>query len=85
MIESANIDILPLPARSPNLNAHAQRWVRSVKAECLSKTIPFGERPHQGKNNKLLFRQITETRRDRCDVAIGWVDFYGTIIEPRRE
>jgi putative transposase len=37
MIESAHIDTLPLPARSPNLNAHAERWVRSVKAECLSK------------------------------------------------
>jgi Integrase core domain len=35
---------LLLPARSPNLNAHAERWVRSVKDECLSKIIPFGER-----------------------------------------
>lgn len=32
------------PARSPNLNAYAERWVRSVKEECLSKVIPFGER-----------------------------------------
>jgi hypothetical protein len=33
-----------LPARSPNLNAYAERWVRSVKEECLSKVILFGER-----------------------------------------
>ena len=33
-----------LPARSPNLNAYAERWVRSVKEECLSKLILFGER-----------------------------------------
>jgi putative transposase len=33
-----------LPARSPNLNAFAERWVRSVKEECLSKLIFFGER-----------------------------------------
>jgi hypothetical protein len=26
------------------LNAHAESWVRSVKEECLSKIIPFGER-----------------------------------------
>jgi len=26
------------------LNAHAQRWVRSVKVECLSRIILFGER-----------------------------------------
>jgi hypothetical protein len=33
-----------LPARSPNLNAYAERWVLSVKQECLSKLILFGER-----------------------------------------
>ena len=32
-----------LPARSPDLNAFAERWVRSVKEECLSKLILFGE------------------------------------------
>jgi Integrase core domain len=32
-----------LPARSPNLNSYAERWVRSVKEECLSKLILFGE------------------------------------------
>lgn len=31
------------PARSPNLNAFAERWVRSAKEECLSKLILFGE------------------------------------------
>ena len=36
--------LLVLPARSPNLNAYAERWVRSVKEECLSKVILFGER-----------------------------------------
>jgi transposase InsO family protein len=33
-----------LPARSPNLNAYAERRVRSVKEECLSKVVLFGER-----------------------------------------
>ena len=32
-----------LPARSPNLNAFAERWVRSAKEECLSNLILFGE------------------------------------------
>ena len=30
--------------RRVNLNAYAERWVRSVKEECLSKAILFGER-----------------------------------------
>jgi putative transposase len=33
-----------LPAGSPNLNAYAERWVRSIKEECLSKVILFSER-----------------------------------------
>ena len=32
-----------LPPRSPNLNAHCERWIRSVKDELLSKMILFGE------------------------------------------
>jgi putative transposase len=32
-----------LPPRSPNLNAYAERWVRSVKEEVLSRLIIFGE------------------------------------------
>jgi putative transposase len=96
MIESAHIDTSTLPARGPNLNPQAERWVRSVKAECLSKIIPFGERPlwramndylahyhternHKGKNNMLLFRQITETRHNkpvRCRDRLGGLSGY---------
>jgi len=44
IIASGQVEPLMLPARSPNLNAYAERWVRSVKDECLSKVILFGER-----------------------------------------
>ena len=43
IIESSDVKTLPLPARSPNLNAFAERRVKSVKEECLSKLILFGE------------------------------------------
>ena len=39
----AAVTRVPLPPRSPNLNAYAERWVRSVKEECLSRLILFGE------------------------------------------
>src|ERR1035437_6531392 len=45
LIEAGRVKTMPLPARSPNLNAYAERWVRSVKQECLLKLILFGERP----------------------------------------
>jgi putative transposase len=40
---SGGVKTIQLPAKSPNLNAFAERWVRSVKQECLSKLILFGE------------------------------------------
>ena len=43
-IASGQVKPLVLPARSPNLNAYSERWVRLVKEECLSKVILFGER-----------------------------------------
>ena len=43
IIESGDVKTLPLPARSPNLNAFSERWVKSVKDDCLSKLILFGE------------------------------------------
>ena len=47
LIESGSVRTIRLPARSPNLNSFAERWVRSVKEECLSKLILFGERSLQ--------------------------------------
>jgi putative transposase len=43
LIESGSVKPIRLPARSPNLNSYAERWVRSVKEECLAKLILFGE------------------------------------------
>ncbi len=37
------VECVALPARSPNMNAFSERWVRSAKRECLSKRILFGE------------------------------------------
>ena len=44
IVKSSHVEPLKLPARSPNLNAYAERWVKSVKEECLSKLILFGEK-----------------------------------------
>ena len=32
-----------LPARSPVLNAHSERFVLSIKSECLDRIVPLGE------------------------------------------
>ncbi len=70
LLADEGIKTVRLPARSPNLNAYAERFVRSVR-ECLDHIIPFSEahlrrvlreylehyhleRNHQGLDNRLL-------------------------------
>jgi transposase InsO family protein len=38
------VTCIKLPARSPDLNAFAERFVLSIKSECLDKIVPLGER-----------------------------------------
>jgi len=44
ILEAVGVKVVKLPPRSPNLNAHCERWIRSVKTEMLSRMIFFGER-----------------------------------------
>lgn len=44
ILRSAGVGPVRLPSRSPNLNAYAERFVRSVKSECVAQVIPLGER-----------------------------------------
>ena len=36
--------VVRTPPRAPNCNAYAERFVRSVKEECLNRIVPLGER-----------------------------------------
>ncbi len=44
ILRGSGVEPLRLPARSPNLNAYAERFVLSIKSECLDKMVPLGER-----------------------------------------
>jgi len=41
--DKAGIKTVRLPAHSPNLNAFAERFVLSIKSECLDRLVPLGE------------------------------------------
>ena len=43
LVEEASTEVIRLPPRSPNLNAYAERFVRSIKEECLGKMIFVGQ------------------------------------------
>jgi len=42
LLKRADIEPICLPPSSPNLNAFAERWVRTVKSECLRKVTCLG-------------------------------------------
>jgi transposase InsO family protein len=44
MLRDSGVKPLLLPARSPNLNAYAERFVLSAKSECLGRIVPLGEK-----------------------------------------
>ena len=44
MLKDSGVSAVRLPARSPNLNAFAERFVLSIKSECLDRMVILGER-----------------------------------------
>ena len=43
LLSDADVAVIQTPFRAPNANAFAERFVRSIKDECLNKLILFGE------------------------------------------
>ena len=43
VLRSGRVEALRLPTRSPNLNAYAERFVRTIREECLGRMVFFGE------------------------------------------
>ena len=43
ILEGGGVQPIRLPPKSPNLNAYAERFVRSMKGKCLSRVVPLGE------------------------------------------
>ncbi len=43
ILQDAGVAVVHTAFQAPNMNAYAERWVSSVKSECLDRMIPFGE------------------------------------------
>ena len=67
LLKDAGIDVVRLPHRSPNLNAYAERFVRSVKDECLSRMVFFGERSLRKATREFAAHYHTERNHQELD------------------
>ena len=70
VLRVAGIQPLKLPPQSPNLNAFAERWVRSVKDECLDQMILFGERSLRHSLNEYVAYHQHERNHQGLDNVI---------------
>jgi putative transposase len=44
VLADAGVRVVVTPIRAPNADAQAERFVRSIKSECLDRLVPVGER-----------------------------------------
>jgi putative transposase len=60
MLADAGVKSVKLPPRSPNLNAYAERFVRSIKESCLDRMILFGEASLRRAAHEFVAHYLTE-------------------------
>src|SRR5258705_7960504 len=66
-LERAGTTVVRLPPRSPNLNAFAERFVLSIRGECLDRIIPLGE----GHLRRAVSEYVTHYHEERNHQGLG--------------
>jgi transposase InsO family protein len=88
MLKDSGVEPLLLPPRSPNLNAHCERFVRSIKEEALNQMVILGERALYYVIHQYLAHYHTERNHQGLDnrlIAPEGVDGCQTGHVVRRE
>jgi transposase InsO family protein len=67
LLRDANVKPLRLPARSPNLNAYAERFVRSIRDDCLNRVVLLGEQHLR----TVVGEYVTHYHRERNHQGLG--------------
>lgn len=73
VLRGSGVEPVRLPARGPNLNAHAERFVLSARFEALNRAVPLGERH--------LRRTVLQFARHHC-AGRHHQGLDGRLIEP---
>jgi putative transposase len=79
LLETSGVRVIRTPFRAPNCNAHAERFVRSVKEECLNRVIPLGERHFR----RTLAEFVVHYHRERNHQGLGNELIDGIGVQPR--
>jgi putative transposase len=66
-LEISGVKSVKLPPRAPNLKAHAERFVRTIKEACLERVILFGE----GSLRKAIHEIVEHYHRERNHQGLG--------------
>ena len=61
------MESVTLPPRAPNLNAHAERFVRTIKESCLERMILFGE----GSSRRAIHEFVAHYHHERNHQGLG--------------
>lgn len=67
LLAEVSVKSVKLPPRSPNLNAHAERFVRTIKESCLDRMILFGE----GSLRKAIHEFVAHYHGERNHQGLG--------------
>jgi putative transposase len=65
IFRTEGIKVIRTPIQAPNANAHAERWVRTVRADCLDRILILG-RPHLEHVLRVYRRHYNEHRPHRA-------------------
>jgi putative transposase len=67
LLKASGVEPIVLPPRSPNLNAHCERFVRSIKEEALAQMVLLGERSLYYAIDQYLTHYHTERNHQGLD------------------
>jgi putative transposase len=67
LLERSGVRVIQTPFQAPNCNAYAERFVRSIKEECLDGLIPLGERHFR----RALAEFVAHYHRERNHQGLG--------------
>jgi len=70
ILEGEGVEVVKLPPRSPDLNPHIERFIRSIKDESLSRLILFGENMLRNAARQFLTHYHTERNHQSLDNKI---------------